>query len=333
MHALHVAVACGDWETARKYEFPRRAYRHNEVEEIFSTLFAMGRLWLQLETGEEAAARGILEELLRTEEEIADDRLRVARRVALCRGMVLFDRVVGFGEHLDRVESWSEWALDNQDSSWSFRPLSSFLSLANVAVLRSDAKGASRLYQTVKNEFVRPMTFSEYPDHILGRLARTAGDIDLALDHLEKAHRFLKEGGWKPTCAWAGYDWAEALLARGSREDRAKAHELLAETQELAGSLGMTPLLSRCEDLLGKAASPTERKAYPDGLTEREVEVLRLVALGFTDNEVAEKLFISPKTASNHVSNILRKTHTANRTEAATYAAQTGMLDPEPESS
>ncbi len=95
----------------------------------------------------------------------------------------------------------------------------------------------------------------------------------------------------------------------------------------------MTPLLSRCTELLeklDKVASPRTRKAYPDGLTEREVEVLRLVALGFTDQEIAEKLFISPKTASNHVSNILRKTHSANRAEAAAYAAKAGMLDPEP---
>jgi len=92
----------------------------------------------------------------------------------------------------------------------------------------------------------------------------------------------------------------------------------------------MTPLQGRCEELLGQVTSSKTTKAHPDGLTDREIGVLRLVALGFTDQEVAEKLFISPKTASNHVSNILRKTHSANRAEAAAYAAKAGMLDPDP---
>jgi DNA-binding NarL/FixJ family response regulator len=64
---------------------------------------------------------------------------------------------------------------------------------------------------------------------------------------------------------------------------------------------------------------------YPDGLTEREVDVLRLIALGMTNQEIAADLFISEKTVDHHVSSILAKTGSANRAEAASYAAGHGL--------
>lgn len=60
--------------------------------------------------------------------------------------------------------------------------------------------------------------------------------------------------------------------------------------------------------------------AWPDGLSNREVEVLGLVALGCSNRTIAERLHISPNTAANHVRSILQKTASANRTEAAAYA-------------
>jgi len=60
-------------------------------------------------------------------------------------------------------------------------------------------------------------------------------------------------------------------------------------------------------------------------LTKREVEVLQLICGGKTDREIAEDLIISVNTVGNHVKNILNKTDTANRTEAATYAGRHGL--------
>ena len=57
------------------------------------------------------------------------------------------------------------------------------------------------------------------------------------------------------------------------------------------------------------------------------MEVLRLIAVGKTDREIAEELFISFRTVGNHVRNILNKTNTINRTEAATFAATQGLLE------
>ena len=71
------------------------------------------------------------------------------------------------------------------------------------------------------------------------------------------------------------------------------------------------------------AAVPS--RPLPAGLTPREAEVLRLLAARLTDREIAEALFISPKTAGFHVANILGKLGVANRREAAALAAREGL--------
>ena len=67
--------------------------------------------------------------------------------------------------------------------------------------------------------------------------------------------------------------------------------------------------------------------AYPDRLSEREVEVLRLIAAGKSNQEIAGTLVISLNTVLHHVSHILDKTGAANRTEAAAYAARRGLAN------
>ena len=64
----------------------------------------------------------------------------------------------------------------------------------------------------------------------------------------------------------------------------------------------------------------------PDGLSERELEVLRCIADGLSNREIGGQLFISQNTVANHVRAILRKTGCANRTEAAMYAHRTGVV-------
>ena len=75
---------------------------------------------------------------------------------------------------------------------------------------------------------------------------------------------------------------------------------------------------------------PARALAFPDGLTQREVEVIGLVAAGRMDREMAEDLFISVNAVRDHVRRILNKTDSANRTEAAAYAVRRGLgLDEE----
>ncbi len=106
---------------------------------------------------------------------------------------------------------------------------------------------------------------------------------------------------------------------QGKNQDRAEALEHLEAAIAEFREMKMQPSLERAE------AGPVRAPTYPAGLSQREVEVLRLISAGKTDREIAEELFISFRTVGNHVRNILNKTNTANRTEAATFAAHQGL--------
>ena len=108
--------------------------------------------------------------------------------------------------------------------------------------------------------------------------------------------------------------------------DQQMAKTMLKESLSISTDLGMLPLIDRVVALQDQVESqPTKAPAYPDGLSLREVEVLRLIAAGKTDREIGDELFISARTVNHHVGNILNKTNTANRAEAAAYAATNGL--------
>jgi NarL family two-component system response regulator LiaR len=77
--------------------------------------------------------------------------------------------------------------------------------------------------------------------------------------------------------------------------------------------------------LMGKVAQETQ-KPVPDELTEREVEVLRLIGQGLNNRQIAQELVISQKTVKTHVGNILGKLQLADRTQAAIYALKKGLV-------
>ena len=89
----------------------------------------------------------------------------------------------------------------------------------------------------------------------------------------------------------------------------------------------MRTLAANATALLAKADPADDRESYPAGLTRREVQVLRLIATGKGNREIADCLFLSSNTVANHVRNILAKTNTANRTEAAAFALRASLVD------
>ncbi|MEU9518606.1 AAA family ATPase [Streptomyces sp. NPDC048224] len=123
----------------------------------------------------------------------------------------------------------------------------------------------------------------------------------------------------------------EALLAADRREEAAAEARTVRRE---ADRLGATVLRDRLDDLArrGRLTDP----ATPQGtavLTAREQDVLRLLALGHSNRRIGEELFISAKTASVHVSNILAKLNAASRTEAVAVAYRQRLIAPEPTSS
>ena len=123
---------------------------------------------------------------------------------------------------------------------------------------------------------------------------------------------------------------AEALAEAGRRDEAA---EQWHQAVQIADRLAARPLRRALDDLARRARIGTA-EAHGDGavlasLTSREREVLRLIAAGRSNREIASVLFIAPKTASVHVSNILGKLGAASRTEAAAIAHREGLI-PQP---
>ena len=124
---------------------------------------------------------------------------------------------------------------------------------------------------------------------------------------------------------------AEAALAGGDRDGAA---ERLRGAAALAAGLGAEPLAAEISVLARRArivldpVTGAGAGAGGAGLTGRELEVLALVAAGRSNRDIANQLFISPKTASVHVSNILGKLGAASRGEAAAKAHALRLVDP-----
>ena len=121
---------------------------------------------------------------------------------------------------------------------------------------------------------------------------------------------------------------AENLLAEGRRDE---AVDILKAAVELADDLGAQPLANEIRTLAARARIPlagdTDQARPPvGGLTARELEVLQLVCQGMTNDQIGTALFISPKTASVHVSRILSKLDATNRTQVAAIAQQRGLI-------
>jgi len=159
-------------------------------------------------------------------------------------------------------------------------------------------------------------------DRYLGMLAANLGDWDRAEEHFERAIALNRHMGARTWLAHTEYEYARMLLAcGGSARDRARAH--LSRARELAAAIGLRTLSAR----IAAIAAPLLPSGFPNQLSAREADVLRLVARGLSNREIGAQLYISEHTAANHIRSILRKTGCANRTEAASYAHKHGLAD------
>ncbi|MGV1050294.1 MAG: response regulator transcription factor, partial [Solirubrobacterales bacterium] len=102
---------------------------------------------------------------------------------------------------------------------------------------------------------------------------------------------------------------------------RGRADALLGESAALAERFGLAALLAR----VGSLGTPAAVDGLPAGLSPREAQILELVARGLSNREIGAELSISEHTAANHIRSILRKTDSANRTEATSFAHRHGL--------
>ena len=100
--------------------------------------------------------------------------------------------------------------------------------------------------------------------------------------------------------------------------------------EAVAYALGERELPWVSTQLSGRVGGESVSKSgnsYPDGLSNREVEVAVLLVEGLTNREIGGRLYISEKTVANHVQSVLRKTGSGNRAEASAYVIRNGLTD------
>ncbi len=159
---------------------------------------------------------------------------------------------------------------------------------------------------------------------VLGRLAKDAGQWSGAERHHMAALDLAGACGAPFMRAQVLVALAELRLAEGRREE---AGSLLAEATAMVTDLGATRLRAAADALASVCvAAPEDAVAFPAGLTQREVEVLQLVAQGLTDSGVAERLFISPRTVSQHLRSIYGKLAVSSRAAATRFAVEHHLL-------
>ena len=250
-------------------------------------------------------------------------------------GLSLAARITGETKGLKDAEEFARSVLSMPVSIAYYRAMAR-IALGLTALQRGDMTEAAEQYEGLS--FAGGLMHSYVSvDRIRGLLARMLGENTQAIDHFQASLDLCRKGRYLQELAWTCFDYAETLLVdgdnklSGSPESAEKAGLLLDESLALTIEVGMRPLNERVTALQELAGSRSlGGDSMPDGLSQREVEVLRLISGGKTDREIADELFISFRTVGNHVRSILNKTGAANRTEAAVYANQHGLAPPAP---
>jgi DNA-binding NarL/FixJ family response regulator len=166
--------------------------------------------------------------------------------------------------------------------------------------------------------------------HALGEMALLNGDTEQAARHFLQALELLRELDLPLDRAETQLRAGVALAAAGERET---AIERLTDAYRTARKLGARPLAGRAGRELAQLGERVDRRHRwavveldHSGLSRRELEVLRLVAVGRTNREIAQDLFLSPRTIDMHVRNVLTKLGCRSRTDATRRAGELGLL-------
>jgi ATP/maltotriose-dependent transcriptional regulator MalT len=199
---------------------------------------------------------------------------------------------------------------------------------------RNDAAADARACADALSRVVTP---AAYPDglaalaHALGEIALAEGDAESAAEQLTRAVQLHEDLDIPFERAQILLRAGVALAAAGDRET-ALVH--FGEAHRVARALQAAPLAAEAAAAiraLGEALEPhIGRRAAAEhengGLSPRELEVVRLVASGLTNREIADRLVLSTRTVDMHVRSILGKLRCRTRTEAATRANDLGLL-------
>ncbi|HYZ02969.1 MAG TPA: response regulator transcription factor, partial [Candidatus Binatia bacterium] len=163
-------------------------------------------------------------------------------------------------------------------------------------------------------------------DRHLGHIEVLRGNLDRAREHLRAAEAVARREGLRMELARTLEGQADVALAQGGPGSAAAAHALLAEAVAEWEHVGNRVEVRRLRERMRALARGVHpRVTLPAGLSAREAEVLRLLAAGRTNREIAAQLYLSEKTVENHVTSIYGKIGADNRAGATAYAVRLGL--------
>ncbi|HEX3294138.1 MAG TPA: AAA family ATPase [Solirubrobacterales bacterium] len=224
------------------------------------------------------------------------------------------------------VSRW-ERSEDHHYAVWGLR-LSALLFAQAGA--KADAHAAAQGLTRIADDSGHPDALAALA-HALGEIALADGEAEIAAEQMMRAVELHGSLRIPAERAQILQRTGVALAAAGERELAIERH---AEAYRIARNLGARPLAGRAataiEDL-GESAEQRLGRTATDGegspLSRRELEVIRLVADGLTNREIAGQLFLSPRTVDMHVRNILSKFDCRSRVEASIKAGEAGLLN------
>ena len=244
------------------------------------------------------------------------DRAGASSAEQLCRARLALDK----GEALRAVELL-ERLLRRVPPQRRLQRAPALELLVCARIARGDLDEASSALAELREveALVGSRPLRAFADVAEGMLAAAAGDHERARTLLEDGVDRFERSGAPFEAARARIELATSLVALGRSDDaRREASEAVARLREL----GAAPEAARAESIL---ETPGRRASLE--VTPREREVLRLLAEGLTNRQIAERLVVSEHTVHRHVTNILRKLGVTSRTAAAAHAVRSGLLD------
>jgi DNA-binding CsgD family transcriptional regulator len=264
--------------------------------------------------------------------------LTLARRIELAAmellatwGLAVVDQVGGASESAaghcwSILERWKQ----TEDVHYAVSPLrwatTFFAESGDSGGARTSAAALAKIAtDSGQNEAMSALS------HALGETALLDGSAEQAAGHFARALVLLR-GMDAPFDRAESERRAAAALALLDRREEAVEHLISAHRR--ARKLGARPLLERVNGSLSALGEQADRRVgrravaqtANGSLTRREIEVVRLVAMGHTSREIARELFLSPRTVESHVSSILIKLDCRSRADAARRASELGLL-------
>lgn len=165
------------------------------------------------------------------------------------------------------------------------------------------------------------------------RMASLLKDLARSAEYFSRARRLADRMGLRHLRAIIDYDEALTLVRSGAF-DRRQVLAMLDNATAVFETMGMTGWRSRAQELRNKVLRRRRHRLSealrPKGLSDREIEVLRLLALGRTNKDIARRLVLSRRTVDHHVANIYDKIGVQTRVEATAYAIANGIINVPP---